>query len=60
MKKVKFIYMNNIYETDYIKENDILDVFKRYSNDLNIDVKDLLFICKGKKYYLNEIKKIKI
>ena len=57
MPKIKFIYMKNIYEIKYNKnESSINNLLYKYSSIINIDIKQLYFFYKGKN--INNIEKI--
>ena len=52
-KKVKFIFYYNVYELE-IKNKTINDLLYKFTSILNIDIKDLSFIYKGKKLLINQ------
>ena len=59
MENVKFVYMKNIYEIK-LTGNDmtINNLLNKFVYVLNIDIRQLYFIYKGKLLFLNNSKKI--
>ena len=59
MENVKFIYMKNKYEIKLAGNNlTINNIINKFASILNIDIKQLYFIYKGKLLFLNNNKKI--
>ena len=53
MSTIKFIYMKNIYKVELKKNKSINDILSKYASFINIKLKELTFIYKGKNLSLN-------
>ena len=59
MKNVKFIYMNNKYEMKLTQQSVTINyLLNKFVSIINIDIKKLYFICRGKYLSLNNSKSI--
>ena len=50
MSTIKFIYMKNIYKVELKKNKSINDILSKYASFINIKLKELTFIYKGKNF----------
>ena len=58
MEKVKFIYMKNKYEIKLTEKNLTINILlNKFVSILNIEIKQLYFIYKGKYLSINNKKK---
>ena len=59
MPKIRFIYMNNTYESFFEKDSLIIDAIRKYMENINKNIEDFYFTYKGKKIKINNRHKIK-